>query len=182
MKVIYGEIAEDQIAQALERCALFEGMDPDMDPEAMEGLVREASLKDVPRGGILFIQGDESYDVYVVASGRIRLYRVSSDGAEKTLAVHGDYEVFGDLAAIDGLARSAVAEAMTDSKVVEINSNAFIACLQGSWDLSERFSWHLQVPKLGLRRLWQEAATSAGVYQVSPIAILLLWPLLPGRQ
>jgi CRP/FNR family cyclic AMP-dependent transcriptional regulator len=135
MKVIYGEIAEDQIAQALERCALFEGMDP----EAMEGLVREASLKDVPRGGILFLQGDESYDVYVVASGRIRLYRVSPDGAEKTLAVHGDYEVFGDLAAIDGLARSAVAEAMTDSKVVEINSNAFIACLQGSWDLSERF-------------------------------------------
>ena len=37
------------------------------------------------------------------------------------------------------MARSAVAEAMTDSKVVEINSNAFIACLQGSWDLSERF-------------------------------------------
>jgi len=85
MKVVDGknyagsEIAEDHIAQALERCALFEGMDP----EAMESLVREASLKDVPRGGILFLQGDESYDVYVVASGRIRLYRMSPDGAEK---------------------------------------------------------------------------------------------------
>lgn len=129
------DTAGDRIAQALEGCALFEGMDS----EAMGRLVREASLKDVPRGGILFLQGDESHEVYVVASGRIRLYRMSPDGAEKTLAVHGDYEVFGDLAAIDGLPRSAVAESMTDSVVVEIASNAFIECLQGSWDLSERF-------------------------------------------
>lgn len=129
------ETAEDRMAHALERCALFEGMDS----EAMNTLVQEASLKDVPKGGIIFLQGDESHEVYVVASGRIRLYRMSPDGAEKTLAVHGDYEVFGDLAAIDGLARSAVAESMTDSVVVEIKRNAFITCLRGSWDLSERF-------------------------------------------
>ncbi|MDD2201944.1 MAG: Crp/Fnr family transcriptional regulator [Firmicutes bacterium] len=129
------ETADDQIAQALQSCALFEGMGP----EAMNTLVRGASLRDVPKGGILFLQDDESYEVYVVVSGRIRLYRMSPDGAEKTLAVHGDYEVFGDLAAIDGLARSAVAESMTDSAVVEIQRDAFITCLQGSWDLSERF-------------------------------------------
>ncbi len=129
------EIAEDRIARALESCALFEGLGS----EVLGRLVRNASLRNIPSGGILFLQGDESCEVYMVVAGRVRLYRMSSDGAEKTLAVHGEHEVFGDLAAIDGLARSAVAEAMTDSKVAEINGSAFVACLKESWELSERF-------------------------------------------
>ena len=105
-----------KIRDVLGTCCLFEGIEE----ELITRLADASQLKPFRRGEILFLQGDRSFEVYIVAAGRIRLYRKSPEGAEKTLAVVSDGDVFGDLSAIDGLGRSAAAEAMTDSQVVQV--------------------------------------------------------------
>ncbi|HAI86633.1 MAG TPA: Crp/Fnr family transcriptional regulator [Firmicutes bacterium] len=124
-----------KIRAALGACSVFEREED----RFISRLTGASRLRLVRRGEMLFLQGDKSCDLYVVAMGRIRLYRASSEGAEKTLAVLGDGDVFGDLSAIDGLGRSAAAEAMTDSEVVQVRPEPFVICLEESPTLAVRF-------------------------------------------
>lgn len=114
--------------RTLRECSLFESAD---DP-VLRRLAADARVLAVPRGGMLFLQGDGSTELYVVSAGRIRLYRSSAEGAEQTLSVLTEGDVFGELSAVDGIARSATAAALTNSEVVQIKSESFIHCLNGS--------------------------------------------------
>lgn len=117
-----------KVRAALSACSLLERIED----ELVARLADSSQLRQLCRGEILFLQGDRSSELYVVAVGRIRLYRTSSEGAEKTLAVMSDGDVFGDLSAIDGLGRSAAAEAMTDSQVVQVRATPFMRCVEQS--------------------------------------------------
>lgn len=123
-----------KIRAALGACPLLERIG-DRFTSKLAGASR---LRPLQRGEMLFLQGDRSCDLYIVATGRIRLYRASPEGAEKTLAVLSDGDVFGDLSAIDGLGRSAAAEAMTDSEVVQVRPGPFAMCLEESPTLAVR--------------------------------------------
>ncbi len=123
-----------RVRAALSACSLFECIED----ELVARLADASQLKQTRRGEILFLQGDRSSELYIVAAGRVRLYRTSPEGAEKTLAVLNDGDVFGDLSAIDGLGRSAAAEAMTDSQVVQVRARPFMMCVEGSPTLAVR--------------------------------------------
>jgi CRP/FNR family transcriptional regulator len=123
-----------KIRGVLGACCLLEGIEE----EFIARLADASQLKPLRRGEILFLQGDRSFELYIVAAGRIRLYRTSPEGAEKTLAVLSDGDVFGDLSAIDGLGRSAAAEAMTDAQVVQVRAGPFMMCLEESRTLAVR--------------------------------------------
>ena len=123
-----------KVRAALNACPLFERIED----ELVVRLADASQLKRLHRGEILFLQGDRSSELYIVAAGRIRLYRTSPEGAEKTLAVLSDGDVFGDLSAIDGLGRSAAAEAMTDSQAVQVRARPFMMCVEESPTLAMR--------------------------------------------
>lgn len=125
---------DPRITAALGACSLLERMGD----EFTARLADASQLKPLRRGEMLFLQGDRSCDLYIVATGRIRLYRTSPEGAEKTLAVLSDGDVFGDLSAIDGLGRSAAAEAMTESQVVQVRARSFMMCVEESPTLAVR--------------------------------------------
>jgi CRP/FNR family transcriptional regulator, cyclic AMP receptor protein len=62
--------------------------------------------KKVQAGEILFHEGDEGNDMYVVRSGYIRVY-LEAAGVEKTLAVLGPGEFVGEMSLLNGQPRSA---------------------------------------------------------------------------
>jgi CRP-like cAMP-binding protein len=74
------------------------------------------TIQDVRRGSIIFDQGDEASDVFLVLHGRIALNRVAPCGREIAPALLGPGSIVGDdaLSAARG-GRSARATAMTDS-------------------------------------------------------------------
>src|SRR5690625_673807 len=102
--------------QLLLSAPLFAGIDP----EAAQTLLASMSLVRLPRGEVLFNEGDPGDRLYVIGSGKIKLGRRSSDGRENLLAVLGPGEMFGELSLFDPGPRTATASAVAEAQLYEL--------------------------------------------------------------
>lgn len=68
-------------------------------------------------GVTLFHQGMPGTMLYLIEEGRVRLSSTGHNGDEHTLSIYGPGEIFGELALLDGLPRSASAVTITDTAV-----------------------------------------------------------------
>jgi len=75
-------------------------------------------MRKFPRHSAVYLPGDESDGVLLVAEGRIRICDFTSDGKQVTLAFIEPGELFGELALIDATPREERAEAVVASTVV----------------------------------------------------------------
>ncbi len=66
---------------------------------------------------IVFSEGDLGDAVYWLKRGHVRLYRLTEDGKELTLAILGPGDVFGELALFEQSRRQTFAEALDDSHI-----------------------------------------------------------------
>ena len=83
-------------------------------------------------GRILFSQGDPGNNLYTVLSGQLRIYTRLEDGSEVELRRPGPGESLGELALIDGGARSETAEALTPCQLFALSREAFLAAVPQS--------------------------------------------------
>lgn len=83
-------------------------------------------------GRILFSQGDAGDHLYTVLSGQLRIYRRLDDGSEIELRRPGPGESLGELALIDGGARSETAETLTPCQLFALSREAFLAAVPKS--------------------------------------------------
>jgi CRP/FNR family transcriptional regulator, cyclic AMP receptor protein len=99
---------------------LFGGLNPD-DLAACAAAFRTVSFA---KGELVFGRGDAGTRLYLVADGRVRLAIATSEGRELSFrhAVKGD--LFGELAALDGGARSADATALTVVRAYALERSA----------------------------------------------------------
>ncbi|MDX2223318.1 MAG: cyclic nucleotide-binding domain-containing protein [Rhodospirillaceae bacterium] len=74
----------------------------------------------VPKGKILFRQGDAGDAAYVVNAGAVGIYR-EVDGRKVPLATVRRGELFGEMAVIDGSPRMATAFTLEDSTLMRIS-------------------------------------------------------------
>jgi CRP-like cAMP-binding protein len=79
---------------------------------------------------VVFVEGDASTDVYVVLAGRVKLSACTRDGRELAVGYKQAGEMFGELAAIDGLPRSATATALDDVRLVSVPAAGFLDFLE----------------------------------------------------
>lgn len=86
-------------------------------------------------GQALFAQGDAAAFFYVVAEGRLKLYRLSRDGDEKVMGLVGAGDSFAEGVLFMPDPRYPVsAEALQASRVVAIRCADFRAILESSFD------------------------------------------------
>ncbi len=74
--------------------------------------------------------------VFVVQTGTIKITRVNDEGKEVILALLGPGEIFGELAILDGEARSANALAQENCQLLAINKEDFLEILQNNFSVS----------------------------------------------
>lgn len=74
-------------------------------------------------------EGTDASEVYLIQSGRVQFSLVSVHGRELILRDFGPGHIFGELAAIDGLPRSASAVALEDCLVARMSGPAFVSFL-----------------------------------------------------
>jgi CRP/FNR family transcriptional regulator, cyclic AMP receptor protein len=86
----------------------------------------EKCINEFDVGAIIFEEGSTGRELFVVLDGRIDIVKL--DGAAKTLIVTlGKGEFFGEMAVIDGSARSATAiAAAPNTRVMRINHARFV--------------------------------------------------------
>lgn len=112
--------------QILSRYFLFEAMAPkDLDAILAFALERRAG-----DGTVIFQKGDPGTSMIAVLQGRVRISSVSEAGREVVFNVIETGEVFGELALLDGKARSADATALGDCLLLIIDRRDFVPFLE----------------------------------------------------
>jgi CRP-like cAMP-binding protein len=85
----------------------------------------------LPRGDMLFDEGDPGDRLYVITAGKIKLGRTAPDGRENLLAILGRGEMFGELSLFDPGPRTAGASAVTDATLLELGHDDLEPWLTG---------------------------------------------------
>lgn len=106
----------------IRRIRLFEGLDE----EDVTSLASLFSLKQYKKGSTIFFEGDAGDALYVVQSGYVKIYQLAEDGREKTLALFGEGDFFGEMAILDGEPRSAIAETLEKTELLVLERHDFM--------------------------------------------------------
>jgi len=74
-------------------CSLFNGL-----PEAqLDQVAAIGQVKKYSRGEMIFFEGDDAQGFYLVAEGRVKIYKMSFDGKEQILHIFEPGEPFGEV-------------------------------------------------------------------------------------
>jgi CRP/FNR family transcriptional regulator, cyclic AMP receptor protein len=110
-----------EIKTFLENSFSMEGLDTEL-AAGLSALARPMSVKP---GAILFETGDPGNGCYAILEGSLKVSIVSVEGDEQLLAVLGPGSIVGELALLDGRARSATVTALKPSRLAFIDKYAF---------------------------------------------------------
>lgn len=98
-------------------------------PELAERLLANAGRIQAKAGRTLISQDESSTSAYIVCEGRLQVMLFSIDGREIILRSLVEDELFGELAAIDRLPRSATIVALSDCVLASISAESFCAAI-----------------------------------------------------
>jgi len=99
-------------------------------------LSRVVSRKSYARGSLILGAGDPTDSLYVLISGRIKVFMSDMDGKEVILAILGPNEFVGEMGLIDNSPRSANVVALEPCEVVCISKPDFKRCLSENFDMA----------------------------------------------
>lgn len=105
--------------EVLAQCGLFQGVSA----EDAEALVSKLEYVEVPKGHMIFSQGDFGDSLYIVMSGKVKLGRRTRDGRENMLAVFGASDLCGELSVFDPGPRTSNAVALTDTRLAHLRQS-----------------------------------------------------------
>lgn len=111
----------DSTEAILRKTPLFAGLTND----EMRALSARTARKRFQKEEQLFAEGDPCTGLYLVAAGKIRIFKLSSAGREQILAVEGPGSSFAELPVFDGGNYPAAASAMEDTEVLFISRKDF---------------------------------------------------------
>lgn len=108
--------------------------------------------KTYPPETVLFKENDTGNCMFVVRSGRVKIYRKSGDN-EMVLAVLGPGEFFGEMALLESLPRSANAQTLEKCELVQVNAQTFGHMIRSNAEIAFRMMRKLasRVRELDLR-------------------------------
>jgi len=111
----------------------------DLDPEALDQLCRYAKHTTLKRGTTIVSKGDPGNSLIVVISGTIKISVSSPDGRSAILNLIGPGEIFGEVAVLDGLSRTADATANSNCEIYVIDRRDFIPFVRSQPALAMKF-------------------------------------------
>ena len=101
----------------------------------LKRLEERSILKIFDADSTIIEQGDQSTTVYFLISGTVHVVDYSRSDRAVTYASLKDGDMFGEMAAIDGLPRSAWVFAITSCKVITLPGNTFLNLLRNNSEI-----------------------------------------------
>ncbi len=102
------------VTDILSRCALFSGLEK----ADLAVLARIAIARNYKKGGMIMLEGERATGFYVVASGKVKVFKVSPEGKEQILNIAGPGETFAEAAVFSGTDYPASASALSQAAVL----------------------------------------------------------------
>ena len=109
-----------------------------------------------PAGSLIFAKGSEAEALYIILSGKIRIFEVV-DGREVDVSVIGPGESFGELSLLLHTTHTKDARAEEDTELMVVPKESFQELLESNADLAEHFRRRL-AERLPVRGQTSESA------------------------
>ncbi|HLH03018.1 MAG TPA: Crp/Fnr family transcriptional regulator [Bryobacteraceae bacterium] len=122
----------------------------ELDAEELSALANRAVVRRFAGGEMLFSEGDPSEGLYIVAAGRVRIFKRAGSGREQVLLEEGPANSVAELPVLDGGVYPASCSAVAETQVLFISRSDFRACCLENPELALKV---LQVVGTRLRRL-----------------------------
>ncbi len=95
-------------------------------------LLASARCRQFDRGATIFLQGEQSTAIYIVASGWVKLYRTTTNGHEAVVGVFTKGNSFGEAVALRSDTYPVCAEAATNCNLIRIEAVDLLNIIQQS--------------------------------------------------
>src|SRR5262245_6206690 len=114
------------VVDVLGQHPFFAGLDPDN----LSTVTHRTVVRVYEKGSLVYLEGEPAPGLFVVASGQIRIFKMSSDGREQDLFHAGVGESINEASALDGQPTMANAQATEPSVVLLINREALTSLMR----------------------------------------------------
>jgi CRP/FNR family transcriptional regulator, cyclic AMP receptor protein len=95
-----------------------------LNEEELRALSAQGIIKNFPKNTVIVSEGDETDSLYIIISGRVRVFVSDEDGREIVLGTQGPGEYFGEMV-LDGGPRSASVMTLDASRFAVIPKSKF---------------------------------------------------------
>jgi CRP-like cAMP-binding protein len=85
--------------------------------------------KSYKKGEVILMEEESGSALFVIVSGEVKVVRIGEDGREVILSILGPSDIFGEMALLDGEARSASVVALDDAELFVIHRKDFLGLL-----------------------------------------------------
>jgi CRP/FNR family transcriptional regulator len=109
----------------------------ELDERAILRLAERCVARDVGTGHVLFTTGDECRGLYIIETGRVRIYRTNAEGREQVLHIEGPGRPVAELPLLDGGSYPASAETLEESRLVFLPRADFESLYRTNPDIAQ---------------------------------------------
>lgn len=97
----------------------------DISDADLKMLAEVCEKRQMGEGTTIFIENMPGEALFLISKGIVRISKMFAEGDEKTLVVLGPEDIFGEMAIIDGLSRSATARVAEDAELISLKKKDF---------------------------------------------------------
>jgi len=120
----------------LKQTDIFAGMSE----EKIDEISSSIQMTNYSRGRTIFQPGDEMEKLFILKKGRVRIYRISPDGRELTLAELKPGTIFGEMALFGQTMYENFAQVVEDSLICTINRQEAVTMLKNNPSVALRLA------------------------------------------
>jgi CRP/FNR family transcriptional regulator, cyclic AMP receptor protein len=107
---------------ALRKCPMF----ANLGPKELERIGFVMQERTFGRNQIIFCEEEAGQYMYVIRRGLVKVWKMTEDGREQILAVHGAGQSFGELSLIDGKSTPASVTAINTTTIYSMSKTDFV--------------------------------------------------------
>jgi len=108
----------------------------DLDDVELENVEEHCTPRKYPKNSMVILEEEFGDIIFIILTGTVKITRVNDEGKEVILALLGAGEIFGEMAILDGEARSANALAQEDCELLAIQKSEFLNLLRRNFKIS----------------------------------------------
>ena len=108
----------------------------DLDDVELANVEEHCTPRKYPKNSMVILEEEFGDIIFIILKGTVKITRVNDEGKEVILALLGAGEIFGEMAILDGEARSANALAQEDCELLAIQKSEFLNLLRRNFKIS----------------------------------------------
>ena len=108
----------------------------DLDDVELANVEEHCTPRKYPKNSMVILEEEFGDIIFIILTGTVKITRVNDEGKEVILALLGSGEIFGEMAILDGEARSANALAQEDCELLAIQKSEFLNLLRRNFKIS----------------------------------------------